>query len=308
MIKTFAEIEETLIRQGKRAVVALAGSNDSYSIRALELARRKGLVKAILIGNKAETLAALAEAEVSPDNFELVACDDDDECARRAVAMVHEGTADMPMKGLLQTSSYMHAILNKEVGLLPKGGLLSQSTLVEKAGKTGFFQVTDCAINIAPGYEQKADIVRNAVCLAHSLGCECPRVAMVSAIEKVNPKIPSTVEAHDLRDAWKRGEFDGCVIDGPLALDNAISEEAAQHKGIDGEVAGHADILVMPDLCAGNILTKSLTFYAHMTSAGCLLGTTTPVIATSRTDTPENKYNGILVSLLHWMGQQVVCG
>ena len=298
-ITTFGEIERTLLERGECATVALAGSNDSYSLAALARARELGFVRMVLIGDRTHTLEALREAGVSAEGCEFIDCGNEEECARIAVKMVREGSADLPMKGLLQTSAYMHAILDKEHGLLPPGGLLSQSTLVEGEDGAGFFQVTDCAINIAPNVHQKADIIRNAVSLAHELGSKMPRVAVVSAVEKVNPKIPSTVDAVELKEAYLRNEFEGCVIDGPLALDNAVSEEAARHKRIPGAVAGHADILVMPDLCAGNIFTKSLTFYAHMVSAGCLLGTSSPVIATSRTDTPENKYNGILVALLH---------
>ena len=222
-----------------------------------------------------------------------------EENARRAVAMVHEGKADMPMKGLLQTSAYMHAVLDKHMGLLPQGGLLSQSTLVEWTKEGRMFQITDCAINIAPDVQQKKKIVENAVRFAHRLGCECPKVAVVSAVEVVNPKIPSTVEAAALKQACLNGELPGCIVGGPLGLDNAVSLQAARHKGVTDPAAGSADILVMPELCAGNIFTKSITFFAGLRSAGVLLGTTTPVIATSRTDTPENKYHGILMSLLN---------
>lgn len=297
-ITTFAQIEEQVLSSGIKVRVALAGAHDTYSLEALARAHDRGLVEAVLLGEQTRVEAALRELSADPAAFEIVDCPDDDACARRAVEMVRAGEADMPMKGLLQTSTYMHAILNKENGLLPPGGLLSQSTLVEWLSEQRMFQITDCAINIAPTLEQKKELIKNTVSLGHMLGWECPRVAVVSAVEKVNEKIPSTVDAVKLVEAARAGELGRCMVEGPLALDNAVSVEAAQHKGIAGEVAGRADILLMPDLCAGNILTKSLTFFAHMRSAGCLLGTVKPVIATSRTDTPENKYCGILVALL----------
>ena len=202
--------------------------------------------------------------------YELIPCETDEESAKRAVAMVHEGRADMPMKGLLQTSTYMHAILDKSMGLLPPGGLLSQSTLVEWPKEHRLFQITDCAINIAPNLDQKRKIVQNAVNFAHNLGCECPKVAMVSAVEILNPKIQSTVDAVALKQECEEGKIQNCVVGGPLGLDNAVSRAAAAHKGVKDPVAGQADILVMPDLCSGNIFTKSLTFFAGMRSAAAL--------------------------------------
>ena len=299
MFCTFKQIEQYILASGVKKRIALAGAHDSYSLEAVVHARRQGVATALLLGDTAAISELLRGMDEPLEAYELIQCDTEDECARRTVALVHEGKADLPMKGLLQTSSYMRAVLDKQMGLLPPGGLLSQSTLVEWPQENRLFQITDCAINIAPGYEQKVKLIENAVVLAHKLGCELPKVAAISAVETVNPKIPSTVEADQLKAACAAGQITGCLVGGPLALDNAISLEAARHKGISDPVAGCADILVMPDLCAGNIFTKSLTFFAGMTSAGALLGTTTPVIATSRTDTPQNKYNGILVALLN---------
>ena len=257
MFRTFDEIERHILSSGVKKRIALTGAHDSYSLEAVVHAKRKGLVTAALLGRVDEIASLLRSMDEPQDGYELIACETEEENARRAVAMVHEGKADMPMKGLLQTSAYMHAVLDKHMGLLPQGGLLSQSTLVEWTKEGRMFQITDCAINIAPDVQQKKKIVENAVRFAHRLGCECPKVAVVSAVE------------------------------------------AARHKGVTDPAAGSADILVMPELCAGNIFTKSITFFAGLRSAGVLLGTTTPVIATSRTDTPENKYHGILMSLLN---------
>ncbi|MDR2751484.1 MAG: hypothetical protein LBC41_12560, partial [Clostridiales bacterium] len=175
--------------------------------------------------------------------------------------------------------------------------LLSQATIVENPEENRLFFVTDCAINIAPNFAKKKLIIENAVGLASALGYENPKVAAISAIEIANPKIPSTMDAKALQEANERGDIRGCIIAGPLALDNAVSRESARHKDISGPIAGDADILLMPDLAAGNIFTKSLTFYAKMNSAGTILGASCPIIGTSRTDTPSNKYLAILIGL-----------
>lgn len=203
------------------------------------------------------------------------------------------------MKGLMQTSNFMKAILNKKMGFFPSDNLLSQATVLQFTAENRFLIITDCAVNIAPDVEAKAKITANAVKLAHKLGIEKPNIAFLSAVEKVNPKISSTIDAVELVKRAEKGEFGEIgYAAGPLALDNAINEEAARHKGIDSCVCGHADIFVMPDLCAGNIFTKALTFFAHLESAGTLNGSDIPAIMTSRTDTLEDKYYSILTSVI----------
>lgn len=194
----------------------------------------------------------------------------------------------------MQTSTFMRAILNKETGILPEGKILSQCTVFEYPDQNRIMFAADCAVNIAPGLQEKVSITRNTVELAHFFGFERPKVAVLSAVEKVNEKIPSTVDA----DALSKMMWEDCVVEGPFALDNAIDPEAAKHKGVSGEVAGKADILLMPDLCAENIFHKSLHFYAHTVTSGALCGTEIPVIMTSRTDSPSTKYYSILTAIL----------
>jgi phosphate butyryltransferase len=303
MFHSFAEIESYVLKQGIRKKIVLMNAHDSHSLPAIVDAKRKGVVTAVLIGDSQRIREMLKELGEPEADYEILHNTDDVQCAQQAIALVKEGKADYPMKGLMQTSDFMRAILDKENGLLPPGSLLSQATVVENPEENRIFLVTDCAINITPDYTQKVKIVENAVALAHRLGYKIPKVAAISALEIPNPKIPSTVDARALQEANGRGEITGCVIGGPLALDNAVSVEAARHKGVEGPVAGNADILLMPDLAAGNIFTKSLTFYAKMASAGTLLGTSCPVIAASRTDTPHNKYYAILTALLQSLEQ-----
>lgn len=298
MFHNFREIENTIVTSGIKRTIALAGAHDSYSLEAVVEAKRKGLIQTILIGKENEIRKLLAEFNENAENYQIIHCEEDLRCTEIAVKLIHEKKADIPMKGLLQTSDFMRPILNKTTGLLESGNVVSQATVVEYAKENRFFLITDCAINITPDVQRKKQIIRNAVTLTRRLGIETANVAVLSAVEKVNPKIISTVDAELLKKASEKGEFEHCIVSGPFALDNAISKTAAMHKGINDPVAGNADVLLVPDLCVGNTLTKSLVFFTDMKSAGTLLGTKVPLIAASRTDTPENKYLSILLGLL----------
>lgn len=210
--------------------------------------------------------------------------------------MIRDKEADIPMKGLLQTAEFLHAILDKEFGLVPENGLISEVSVCEFNQR--LIIISDCAINILPDLDTKKKIIDNAVSLAHKLGIDVPKVALLAPVEVVNSAIPVTVEAAILTKMGQRKQIKGAIIDGPLALDNAISEEAAMHKGIESDVAGKADILIVPDLMSGNIMHKTLTYFAHIPSAGTVVGANCPIIMTSRTDPPDEKFNSIMVALL----------
>ena len=294
MFRKFEEIEKFILEKDIRKKVALCGAHDEPALSAVVSACRKGIISCVLIGEKKGIEEILLQLGEVPEEYQIIDEPDEAEAARKAVAMVRAGEADIPMKGLMQTASYMRAILNKETGILPPGHILSETTVVEYPDQERFVMISDCGITIEPNTETKVQIIRNAVALAKAFGVEKPKVACLSALEKVNPKIRSTVEADELA----KMEWEDCIVEGPFALDNAINEEAAHHKGISGEVAGKADILVVPDLCAGNILHKSINFFAHLNLAGAVCGTEHPVILTSRTDSPETKYHSILTAVL----------
>lgn len=294
MFNSFAEVEKHILENGIVKKIALCGAHDEPALSAVVEAKRKGVVTAALIGEDKEIRRLLAALGENAADYEIINEPDEVFAARLAVEMVRNGKADIPMKGLMQTSSYMRAILDKENGLLPEGHILSECTPFEYPDKGGMMFVTDCAVNIAPDLEAKVKIIKNAVKLANAFGIEKPRVACLSALEKVNPKISSTVEA----DALSKMEWEDCAVEGPFALDNAVSEEAAKHKGIASEVAGKADILLCSCLDMGNVIHKSLSFFAHLNTAGALCGTNIPIIMTSRTDSPETKYNSILTAVL----------
>lgn len=292
---TFAELESYILENGIVKKIALCGAHDEPALSALVEAKRKGVASGVLIGDEPAVRALLAQLGEDPADYVILHEPDEEHAAKKAVALTKAGEADIPMKGLMQTSSYMRAILNKETGILPAGRVLSECTAFEYPDQGRMMFVTDCAVNIAPGLWEKKEIVKNAAELAKKFGIETVKVAAMSALEKVNPKIPSTVEAQELAAAeWP----EGVVVEGPFALDNAVDLEAAQHKGIQSVVAGKADVLAMPDLCSANVIHKGLHFFAHLKTAGALCGTEIPVILTSRTDSPNTKYNSILTAIL----------
>ena len=293
MYNSFMEIEKELLSSGVKKTVALANAQDREALSALVYAKRRGIVTGKLIGDKAAITELLQELGENPAEYDIIECNGEMEAALLAVKMVHGGYADIPMKGIMQTANFMRAVLNKEFGFVASGSLLSQATVLEWKEKNRLLIFGDCAINIAPNLEDKVKIIRNMVELAHCLGIARPKVAVISAVEGLNDKIPSTVDSA----ALVAMKWEDCVVAGPFALDNAVSEEAAKHKGITAPVAGKADILLMPDLCTGNVFTKSLTFFAHLESAGVVCGPQIPVIMTSRTDTPANKYHSILTAV-----------
>lgn len=298
MLKSFQEMESYIKSNHITVRIALAGAHDDDTLAAVVNARRNGVISAVLIGRGDEIKKLLLEMDEDPQAYTIIEKESEQECAMTAFRLVREGKADIPMKGLMQTSSFMRAILDKQLGFLREGALLSQATVLDFRQENRLMIISDCAVNIAPEYKDKVKILQNAVLLAGKLGFETPKVAVVTPVEVVNPVIQSTVDAAMLSKAAERGQIKGCIVDGPLGLDNAVSEHAARHKGIVSPVAGHADILLMPDLSTGNVFTKSLGYFGGLVSSGTLNGTTSPVIMTSRTDTPENKYCSILTAIM----------
>lgn len=295
MLTNFKEMENYVLSQNMKKRIALANAHDEPALSAVVNARRKGVVEGTLVGKKDEIIAMLHEMGESENDYEIVDFDGEElEAAKIAVQLVREGKADIPMKGILQTSNFARAILNKETGLIPTGGrrLVSQCGIFEYEGR--FVMITDAAINIAPDVETQIGIVENALPVARALGIDCPKVAVLSAVENVTDKMPSTVSAKEIAE---RG-VEGCVISGPLALDGAISMESVKHKAIHDPVAGQADILLVPYIEIGNVLYKACTYIAGKTMASTICGASCPVVITSRADTPDSKYYSILMAVL----------
>ena len=295
MFTCFKDIERYIIEHNAKKKVVLCGAHDRFALEALVDAKRIGVIDGVLIGDKREIIKLLAEFDEPISDYEIFDEPDEVLSAKMAVKMVKEGKADIPMKGLMQSSSYLRAILDKENGILPQGKMLSECTVFEFPEQKLFVFAGDCAMNITPGVSEKVEIIKNCTELARKFGIEKPKVACLSALEKVNPKMQSSVDAAELAAMDWREE---CEVEGPFALDNAVDLEAAQHKGITGGVAGKADVLLMANLDMGNVFHKAIHFFAHARMASALCGTEYPVIFTSRTDSPEGKYNSILVAVM----------
>ena len=281
------------VKEMDKKKIAIAAA-DAKILEVVELALEEDLAEFILIGDQKALLEAI-EAQGRNISCEIINILDHKAAAEKAVELVKTKEADVVMKGLLHTSTFLRAVLNKEKGL-NTGKFISQISVFDKEYGEGLQMVTDCAMAIEPTLEEKKSIIENAITLSHKLGIEMPKIALLSALEVVNPKIKDTMEAAVLSKMADRGQIKGGIVDGPLALDNAISQEAADHKGIKSPVAGKADVLVVPNLQVGNVLGKSLFFFAHKLAATAIVGTTAPIIMTSRTDFMENKLMSIVIA------------
>ena len=279
------------------ATAAVAHPCDESSLRGAVEAAELGILKPILVGPRAKIEAAAAQAKLDISGYELVDAPHSAAAAETAVQLVREGRAELLMKGSLHTDELMGAVVKSATGLRTSRRI-SHCFIMDVPSLDRPIFVTDAAINIFPSMEDKMHIIQNAIDLARSLGIVEPKVAILSAMETINPKVPSTIEAGALCKMADRGQITGGILDGPLALDNAIDLDAAKIKKIDSPVAGRADILVVPDLEAGNMLAKSLSFMADADAAGIVLGARVPIILTSRADSVLTRLASCAVAAL----------
>lgn len=287
MIGSFDELIRGLKNKPKKRI-AIAAAEDHAVLMAIKNAVDMGVIEPVLIGSRKKISKICEEIKFDFKSYETIDQEDPAESSRIAVNYIRQKRADLLMKGFVSTAPLLKAVVDKENGIR-KNGLLSHVALFESPYYPKLIGVTDAAMNIAPTMEEKINIIQNAVDVFKKLGCLNPKVAVVCPVETVNEKIESTVHAALLTTMCNRNQIKGCIIDGPLALDNAISLEAAEHKGIESDVAGDADILLTHDLNSGNILYKSLIFMGGAKSAAIITGATVPVVLTSRADSEENK-------------------
>lgn len=262
---------------------AVVAPDDPNSLEGVFLAAEAGLIDPILIGDRGRIEQAAAELDASLDPFELIDIEDEGQAAAKGVSLVHEGRAAALMKGHLHTDDLLKHVVKRDGGLRTKRRI-SHVFVMDIPGRQTPVVISDAAINIAPDLTTKVDITQNAIDAARALGLTTPKVGILSAIETVNPAIPSSLDAAILSKMAERGQIQGGLVDGPLAMDNAIDVQAARTKGITSLVAGHAEVLVVPNLEAGNMLAKELTFIAHAEAAGLVVGAKVPVMLTSRAD------------------------
>jgi phosphotransacetylase len=286
---------------------AIAHPCDESSLQGAIEAAKAGLIRPILVGPEAKIRAVAGQCGIDLAPYQVVDAAHSHAAAAQAVAIVRAGEALALMKGSLHTDELMAEVVRSDTGLRTERRV-SHAFIMDVPTYPKALVVTDAAINIFPDLETKADIVRNAIDMAHAFGRELPKVAILSAVETVTPKIPSTIDAAALCKMAERGQITGALLDGPLAFDNAISKEAAAIKGIRSEVAGDADILLVPDLEAGNILAKQLTFLANADAAGIVLGARVPIILTSRADTVRSRLASCAIAalLVDWRRQGAI--
>ncbi len=296
-MKTMAEMIDAARKSGRKRV-AVAAAQDASALEAAVDSWANGLAEPVLIGDLPAIEALAADLGLDLSRFERIQAKDPAAAAAEAVRLVRTGDADVLMKGLVDTSVLLKAAFNKETGI-NGGALASHVAVMEVASYHKLLFVTDAAINIAPDLSVKISIISNAARAARALGVVLPKVALLAAVEKVNfDKMPCTVDAAILSQMCRRGQLGGCLVDGPLALDNAISYESARIKNISSDVAGDADILVAPDIEAGNILYKCLLDLAGAKGAGIVMGAAAPIVLTSRSDTAETKLASIAFAAL----------
>ena len=296
-MKTIAEMMEAAQKSGRKRI-ALAAAQEASALAAVVEAWARGLAEPILIGDSAAIRNLGAKLGLDLGAFQFVEAKDPAAAAAEAVRLVRRGEADVLMKGLVDSSALLKAAFNKETGL-NAGTLASHVAVIETAGYHKLFLITDAAINIAPGLADKLGIIANALRAARALGVELPKVALLAAVEKVNwERMPCTVDAAVISQMGRRGQLGPCLADGPLALDIAISAQSASIKNIESEVAGDADILVVPDIEAGNILYKCLIDLCAAKGAGIVMGAAAPIVLTSRSDSAETMLASIAFAAL----------
>ncbi len=284
------------VKEVEMKTVAVAVAEDDAVLEAVQAAKERGIANAILVGDEAKIREIGASLNMNMDDFRIINEPDNWQAALTAVKLAHDGEADMYMKGLMDTKSFLKSILDKEVGLRT-GNPLSHVCVFEVEGVKQLLFLTDVAFITYPSLEDKVHIIENTVKVAHACGIECPKVAPLAAVEVVNPKMPCTVDAAELTKMNEEGKITGCIVDGPLSMDIAIDPEAASHKGANSrKIAGDADILLFPDIHAGNLVYKTLVHTANVKNGCIMTGTKVPAILTSRSDTFETKVNSIALA------------
>lgn len=294
MLIKLNELQEIASQKPKKTLV-LAVAHDEHSLEAVCNAMKANIIASILVGDEVKIREIASKLSCDISKAIIINEPDNEKAVEISVKKIRNGDASILMKGNVGTALLLKAVLNKEWGLR-KGDTLSHFALFEIEAYHKLIALTDGAMNIAPDLKTKASIISNSVEFLNKLGLNKPKVAVLAALELVNDAMPATLDAALLSKMSERGQIKNCIIDGPLAFDNAINLEAANHKGIISEVAGDADLLMVPDIEAGNILYKAFVFFAKAKVASLILGATVPIVLTSRSDSEESKLNSIALA------------
>ncbi len=277
----------------KKVVVAAAG--DEHTLQAIKEAVDEGIVKPVLVGDKEKIIEIAKEIDLPVAEEDIYDVPDPDEAASKAVALIHEGKGDFIMKGKLETAQILKPVVNKETGL-GTGRVMSHFVFDELPHYHKLLVTTDGGMMTYPTLEQKKEIIINTVETLKALGYENPKIACVAAVEKVNPKMPETVEADQLKQMNQNGEIPGCIVEGPISLDIALDKDIADLKGFESPVAGDADMILVPNIQVGNVLGKSITVIAHGNMAGFIVGAQVPIVLTSRGSSAREKYLSLVLA------------
>lgn len=296
MIKNFDALLEVAVKKGPKRI-SVACAQDDDVLKAIKTAYDKGIVNGYLVGDEPQIREIAAEIGLDVSGFEIIHITDLAEASLKAVELVSSGKADLVMKGLVDTSIILKAVLNKEVGLRT-GNALSHVAIFDVPTYHKILLVTDAAMNIAPDVNTKKQIIENTLFVTRALEIEMPNVGVIAAKEKVTESMIATVDAGELVKMNHEGIIKGCKVGGPFALDNAVSKEAAMIKGIKDPMAGDVDVLLCPTIEAGNVLYKALNFLSNAKSAGIIVGAKAPIVLTSRADSDDSKLNSIALGVL----------
>lgn len=296
MINSFQTLVDAVKSKPKKTIaVAMAEGEDV--LKAVSYAHEQGLADAVLVGNKRKIIDLADEHEIDLHDFDIINTTSEVQAVVRAIQMVREGLADTLMKGVCSTATLLKGVLEKDHGIRA-GKLLSHIAVFELPNYHKLLFMSDGGMNISPDTEAKVAIIENAVQAARQFDIRKPRVAMITAVEKVNYQgMPCTVDAAIVTKMAERGQIKNCIVDGPLALDNAISKKACEIKGIKSPIGGEADILIMPDIESGNVFYKALTYFTDCRASGIISGAKVPLVVTSRADTDEIKYHSIALAM-----------
>lgn len=295
MLTKLSQLQDLIDKSHQPKRLILAASEDAHSLNAVVEAAEKKIIRPILVGDEEKTRGMAEILKLDISDFEMIQANNPVEAAAKAVKMIHDKEGEVLMKGKVGTSDMLKSVLNKEYGMRT-GNMLSHFAYFEVETYHKLIGVTDVAMNIAPNLNEKIAILNNAVKVLNNLGIEKPKVAVLGAIEKVNTEMNATLDAALLSKMNQRDQILNCIVDGPLAFDNAISLESARHKEIKSDVAGDTDLLLMPDIEVGNVLYKSLVFFAKAKVASMIVGASAPIVLTSRSDSDQAKFDSILLA------------
>jgi len=294
MIKKLDELISLSKSKGKRRI-AVAAAEDYEVLDAIRNAMAQNIVEPVLIGDRPRIEALLEQLNMEQQDIEIIHIPDPIEASFEATKLVREGRAQILMKGLVSTQHLLRAVLNREFGLR-KGDILSHVAFFESPYYHKILGLTDAAMNVAPTFEDKVMLINNAVEAFHQLGVAMPKVAVIGSVETINPRMEATMHAATLSMMNRRGQIKGCIVDGPLAVDNAVSQKSALNKNIDSPVAGDADLIVAPEINGANFLYKALNFIGGATAAAVIMGAKVPIVLTSRSDSERSKFLSIVLA------------